>query len=222
MNRYDVIHLPHGIRISNLSPHYNLEIEFNQPNGVLTFLDIHFSHRIGWHEPVIISERDVKQYFDYFENLKIINPRLQYLEVGAGLGGFIPFLAIEWGQRLVSKPIVIDPADYRLMAHMLRYAKELRLGTDIDKRLDELIKRAEIILDPGKVCLVNMKLGEALISTPELQGVSDVVIDLLGPVNYPWTEISGPKSDDRDIENRVLEMEKMLLKSNGLHLFKPD
>lgn len=221
MNQYDITHQPHGVRISNFSPDYTLKIEFNQPNGVLTFLDVHFVHRIG-PELVAISERDIKQYFDYFKELKTINPKFQYLEVGAGLGGFIPFLAVEWNQRLASIPIVIDPADYRLMAHMLRYAKQLNLGADVDKRLNELIQRAEIILDPKKVYLVNRTLGEAIRSMPELQGVADVVIDLLGPVNYPSTEFSGSTAHTADIESLVLEMEKVLLKPNGLHLFKYD
>lgn len=221
MGQYNVIPTPHGVKVHNLSLDYTLEIEFDRPDGVLlTFLDVHFFHRTGGHEPILISERDLKQYFDYFSDLKIINPKFKYLEIGAGLGGFIPFLALEWSQRLESKPIVIDPADYRLMAHMLRYAKELRLGADIDKRLDELIQRAEIILDPEKVYLVNMALGEAIRSMPELQSVADVVIDLLGPVNYPWTEISASTAYQADIENIVLKMEKTLLKPHGKHLFK--
>jgi len=217
MNRYDVEHEPRRVKIHTHSRHYTLEIEFNQPNGMLTFLDVHFFHRTGGLEPIVISERDVKQYFDYFDDLKTINPKLQYLEVGAGLGGFIPYLVNEWSQILTSKPIVIDPADYRLMANMLRYAKQLNLGVGIGKRLDELIKRAEIIIDPGKVYLVNTRLGEALRSVPELQAIADVVIDLLGPVNYPSSEFHG---HDTDIEDRILEMEKILLKPNGIHLFK--
>ena len=62
-----------------------------------------------------------------------------------------------------------------------------------------------------------MTLGQAIRSMPEFQGVADVVIDLLGPVNYPWTEVSDHAAN---IEDRILEMEKMLLKPNGLHLFK--
>lgn len=218
MDRYHSERTPYGVNIHNLSPHYTLEVEFNREAG-RPFLDTHFLFDIRGIRRMLVYERDAQAYLDTFENLPI-NPRFQYAEPGAGLGGFIPFLVREFGQRLTSRPIVIDPVDYALMADMLRYAKELQLGTDINERFNELISRAEIIMDPGKVYLVNMKLGEALRRLPKLKGIADVVIDYQGPANYPETEVSSDLGAGTNIENLVLEMERILLKPSGQHIFK--
>ena len=45
----------------------------------------------------------------------------QYVEIGAGLGEFIP--ALVKNSRLRYKPIVVDPARYDLMAEMFYYFK---------------------------------------------------------------------------------------------------
>jgi len=207
-----------GVKINNPSPNYSLEIEFERRGGRPTFLDIRFFYDMGGPTRMLVYERDAQDYFNNFDKLKL-NPKLQYVDAGAGLAGLVPFLVAKFGQKLVSRPIIIDPVDYNLMSSMLRSAQELNLGTDIDKRLKELTQRTEIILDSEKVYLVNMTLGNAIREIPELKGTADVVIDFLGPSNYPSTEISGSEPS-ADIEGIVLEMERMLLKPDGLHLFK--
>ena len=219
---YGIKRIGNGVRVHNPSPNYTLIVEFDKDKVQIKNIDIRFSLDIGGPEQMVVYERGLSDYllnFGYFR----MDPNFQYLEVGAGLGGFIPFLVNESSQRPVSKPIVIDPANYLLMSQMLEYAKGLDLDAEINEYLDKLMGRAQTILDPQKVHLVNMKLGEALESKPELRGVADVVIDLYGPANYPWTEISGQQGiDNEGLAKRVIEMEKELLKPNGLHLVKSD
>ncbi len=127
----------------------------------------------------------------------------QYVEIGAGLGEFIPTIA---RFSLKKRPIVIDPANYELMLEMFgQMEKYVELPSDQDE-LDKLVRRAKIICDSSKVHLVNSTLGTALREHPELRGIGDVVIECYGP-GYWHTESTEPQ----DING----LEQQLVKAGG-------
>ncbi len=147
-----------------------------------------------------ITGRNHTTYLKERKDLKI-DPNLQYIEVGIGLGGFIPHLVRKFGSNLKHKPIAIDPIDYDAMKTLLRFAlvqKNLRYYTGARRNINEFLKRIDIITNPSKVNFLNMKLSEALANHPEIRNKADAVIDLAGPKIYCETEID-PNEDVRGI-----------------------
>lgn len=132
------------------------------------------------------------------------DPDWQYVEVGAGLGEFIPRL-IE--NELWRKPIVIDPANYELMAEMLHF-----LAPQIDRpyhlaQLQALLERSQLMASSTNIKLLNMTLGEALRRHPEIREQADIVVDNYGP--YYWTETEGSQA------HQIHLLENQLLKEGG-------
>ena len=143
-----------------------------------------------------MTSRDLK---DYPTELSRISD-VQYLEVGAGLGEFIPFAA----EQVCVKPVVIDPANYHLMRRMLREALDFNLSYVIKDRINVVLKRCNTILDPSKVVLFNWTMEEALIKHPELNGIADVVVENWGPTLY-----------DNSLDERVYSSIKKFAKPSG-------
>ena len=67
-----------------------------------------------------ITGRSLDKYAKHFPKLQI-SPKLQYVEVGAGLGALIPSLVSGFDGKL-RPPVIIDPANYLVMKEMLEYA----------------------------------------------------------------------------------------------------
>jgi hypothetical protein len=147
-----------------------------------------------WDRPLVTTGRNHILYpLDIDFN---INPRLQYIEVGAGLGGFIKFICDR--QRDSSpKPVVIDPADYARMEDMLKYC--LDTGTSDREIIEELLERCELLLNKDRVILINKKLDIAIQEHPEILETADVVIDNYGACYY-------------EAKTETERLEKMLLK----------
>ncbi len=129
------------------------------------------------------------------------------VEVGAGLGGFIPALVPSHRGRLV----VIDPLNYVVAQEMLTFARRLPLRDWQRSHVDELIGRCHVYRDQSCVQLVNVPLGEALERMPSLAGSADVVIDYFGPMNYSHATGS---------EDTVEDLERSLLKAGGVLITK--
>ena len=127
----------------------------------------------------IITSRDVEKYLN-LPSMNI-NPLLQYLEVGAGLGEFTPLVV---RNNPINKPIVIDPANYPLMLDLLRSAYKKNLKRELKERIGVLQERCETLLNPHKVNLINLTLEQALEQHPELNGIADVVVDNFGAIHY--------------------------------------
>lgn len=159
-----------------------------------------------------ITNRD----YPYEYPFKLIQINLENLgkvvDVGAGLGGFIPKLV---AQKPKYKPVVIDPANYDLMAEMLEFSRPY-IGSEHLARLDELISRCSTILDSSKVILYNTFLGEALKYNPELRGVADIVVDNFGPSIWPDTE---KYVGNNIVGNNIVELLEMMLLKDGGSLF---
>jgi len=157
-------------------------------------------------EPIYITGKSGYFYESLHEHR--IDSRAQYVEVGAGLGGFIPGLVNIYFGSEFPKPIVIDPADYSVMRDMIHFAKGLdfhySFSDVINDRLSLLEYRCGVYMDSSRVCLVNMNLGDALLAFPGLEGSADFVIENTGPVCYSFTE-----------EEDILKLEERLLKKGG-------
>lgn len=153
---------------------------------------------------LIITGRDIEEYSFFLDKIKI-NPTLQYVEIGAGLGEFTPLIVSEYGDSLKHKPIVIDPADYQVMKDILKYAARIGFGDELDEKFNKWIERCEIISNPNKVTLINSTLENALSQHSWLNGIADVVTDNRGALTY-----RGEKS-----KGHILNFEKNLLKLNG-------
>jgi hypothetical protein len=162
---------------------------------------------------VAITGRSFQQYISERKDLLPILPSHQYVEVGAEIGGFIPEIVT----KLRRKPIIIDPADYAIMRELLSYALSEE-DCDVDARcvLRIFVQRIDIITDPERVTLLNMKLGEAVVRHSEILDCADVLIDLAGPIRYGETEFKlGDKGHNIQevLETRVRQLEKQILKN---------
>lgn len=134
----------------------------------------------------LITLRNIWAYGELVPNLKI-DPTKSYMEVGAGIGGFISHVD-KFLKPSSPRPLVIDPANYALMRDMLNFS----LSTDrVDReRVGELVDRCNLILNPKKVNFVNKKLSDALEQHPELEGTIDVIVDNFGPCHWMGLEES--------------------------------
>ena len=130
---------------------------------------------------LFVTDRNVVEYDPEIVKALPLNPKLQYMETGAGLGEIVPFLATNL--ELEKPIIVIDPLDYTIVKELLERAYDINYDPFISNRLKELIRRCEIILDPNKVKLVNKRLEDVL-DSGELDGIADVLIDHCGGVLY--------------------------------------
>jgi len=129
--------------------------------------------------------------------LKSFDPAKRYIEVGAGLGGFIR-----------EGITIIDPANYKLMAKLIEVALSNVKNRTHVQRLEELSGRCELVLDNSKVKLINRTLGEALREYPDLSEKAEVVIDNDGPINY-W------KNEGCTNHQEIIDMEMRLLTEGG-------
>lgn len=202
--------------IENKSKRYSLNIDtFSRPlSKYFAFQKILFNAQIGGDKKVGITARELDCYRPDIASLDI-NPDCQYLEIGAGLGGFIPHV-VECMRRSSPRPIVIDQADYVLMKEMLQEASMMDLGQEISERLQVLIQRCDLYLDPSKVRLVNTTLGQAVKQHPDLKEVADVVVQESGANLYPLTEkCAGDRVTYEGLERRISRFERYLLKKEG-------
>jgi len=123
------------------------------------------------------------------------------LEIGPGLGEFIPHLV--QNHQFHERPTVIDIADYNRMKMMLEYVSTLgNVNIGLRQKLRTLAQRCDTYLDPSKVNLVNKSLVDALEEHPEYQGLFDIVVDLDGAYLYGKMKSSG--SDVREIEKSLV------------------
>lgn len=207
------------ILLHDKSKYYTLFIGIeNRVNPPLDDFPVEFRVRHGYNEPVSVTCRNKKEYPKEIRELEI-NPVFQYIEVGAGLAEFIPSIISEWNGKLLHMPIIIDPADYQLMQDMLLHAKDIYVDKPVKERLEVILERASIILDPTKVRLVNTTLGQALLRYSWLEEIANVVIDFNGANMYfePYDRCSTGVAN-MELESRMKNLERWLLKPRGVLL----
>ncbi len=165
-----------------------------------------------------ITGRGLDEYFRYYishsKNPFSINPEYQYVDVGAGLGELAPLLVAKL--KVKRKPIIIDPVDYSALRELLGYAlPRFDKKPFLNKQIEELLGRIEIIKNPNEVRLLNMRLGEAVERFPDIHGCADVLVDVAGPITYCETEFR--KGDvlygsKKMLTERVSKLEEKILK----------
>ena len=140
-----------------------------------------------------------------------IDPDHVVVEVGAGLGEFIPKLARNHKGRLT----VIDPFDYVIAQAMLDFAKGLELADWQRLYVEELLERSGVYLDPNRVQLISQPLSGAPEKEPSLIGSADLVVDFYGPMHYSRITVSG-----NSLVSPVKDLERRLLKPSGILVAK--
>lgn len=163
-----------------------------------TDIDLRFKYSLNGKD-MMVTCRDVRWYRRLLQ--VPITGDLQYVEVGAGLGGLVPSLV----RAGAPKPVVIDPVDYGVLERVLSHAL-CRIPQSLQGRADELIARARLLQDAGRVRHVRRLLGEA-VKDPSLMGVADAVVDFYGPCRYAHTKHTGLAG--------ALDLERLLLKPSG-------
>ncbi|MBI2572419.1 hypothetical protein HYV86_01035 [Candidatus Woesearchaeota archaeon] len=132
------------------------------------------------------------------------NPDAQYLEVGAGLGEWVYRLAMSG--KCKHRPIVIDPVDYHVLAHLIEEMVKYIEGNHRSE-LIELQNRVHVYADPNLVDHRKMTLQEAF-EKGGLASCIDVVVDNYGP-SY-WHKWDGCSP---------LAMEKSFLRQEGILIY---
>ncbi|MEK6900097.1 MAG: hypothetical protein AABX05_03150 [Nanoarchaeota archaeon] len=184
----------------------NVEVNV-EPRSTNDYWPVFFSTKDKNDHWVLITGRKISSYDQKVRELQI-DPSLQYLEIGAGMGELTPHIV---KHQPLKKPIVIDPANYLLMMDMLKFAYQLHIDKQLKEKISILHKRCRVITDPDKVNLINGPLEEALSQHPELEGIADVVIDNYGAVLYSGLWASQ--------HQQTITLEKKLLKSDGVHIY---
>jgi len=105
----------------------------------------------------------------------------QLIEVGGGLAELAPSVA----KGAITKPIVIDPLDYKSIQTLLERARKKNICDDNIKLIDILLDRVAMYLDPNAIDLIPLSIQEAYLQYRErLKGVADVVVDVAGAIYY--------------------------------------
>jgi len=200
-------------RVTNSINGYTLEY-FSTSKAKVHFWIPEFGVQVDWDDPVKAKKASIKvtcrDFCEYNRKYreKRLSPDYQYVEVGAGLGGYIHNIIDKFGNELSHRPIIIDPADYSELKQLLIYARGLGMDEALKRRCERLITRCELYQDPRQVDLINLTLHEAFRKRPEIQGIADVVIDFFGARYYgPQVKAHHPLS-----HYPVDELEKRLLK----------
>ena len=200
---FTIKHTGEHLRIKAEPQGYSLIIIDAEP---VDWVSITFDLPLVNDREVMVTGRDIKHYDPQIQDISI-HPSKVYLEVGAGLGEFIPRAA---QQNPVQRPIVIDPVNYALMLEMLECAGRLSLRDDTKRRLQLYQERCRVILNLDKVQLINNTLEDALMQHPELRKTADIVVDHYAAAYHS----QNPET--------TLAMELLLLKPQGkLYSFLP-
>jgi hypothetical protein len=174
----------------------------------------------SYHNKVRVTSRTLSNY-----NVEDFAPQpgKQYVEIGAGLGAFTPWL-VERLEDASPLPIVIDPAPYPDMLRMICQVKRRLRGTMRETAV-ELERRARILLDPRKVQLYRKTLFRATGDHPELRHCADMIVDNVGAIT--WGDVTEVQSE-YDLMNayRLLAKRAATLRASDMshvsHLFPRD
>jgi len=206
--------LGYGLTLFDKSNSYLLVIKKEEIQGDLgrIYFMIPSPCKIIKDTRIPVTARDT---YEYPPQLFPIKTNYRYIEVGAGLSGFIPEII---SRSLNSKPIVIDIFNYNAGYNLLEVAHK-NSSLDQKKSIEKLMDRCKLITDPSRVNLINCSLGSAIKANPWLIGTADVVIDYCGPNAYPETEwhnrIDTKKKIEEQLKSKVRHLEKLLLNKGG-------
>ncbi len=140
------------------------------------------------------------------------NPSFSIVEIGAGLGELIPFLA---ERQPAPSLTVIDPADYTHMLGMIEEAivraDEMELSEAVQQRLAELRRRCLLYMDATRVRLLNMPLSWALEEVPSIHQEFNVIVDCCGSALYSHVDMGSEfRIDTKNSIKRVIDLQGQL------------
>ena len=216
VENYQIEENQERIRVIDPISNYKLIIEKQSGHQQISFITPFPNNQMGERE-MVVTGRDLLAYpntKDIFD----VNPRLQYVEIGPGLGGFIPYVVSQLVGTGAPLPIAIDPVNYFLLGRMLSFAKtDLGLWQEALDRIDVFLERQRCMINPSKVRLINKTLGQAFGVHPELDGIADVAVDNLGPSYHYHTEVYPEERflSGEDGSSEVICLEMRLLKTQG-------
>jgi len=185
------------------------------PKDSSSFSGKHFYFRYGpdKHGVPTVTGRDLSEHNDSTrEYVKNFEPNHQIIELGPGLGEFLPALRSAGLRR---KPIAIDFVDYVLLERMLTEIKP-RVGNPEHRReLQGLIDRARFYQNEENVDLRNQSFQEAL-KDSSLYNSADVVVDNCGPnIWNKMVQVKGRKMKIRTAEKNLLRESGLLISGQG-------
>ncbi len=152
-------------------------------DGPFDFAHTSFHSKPDINRGLWITARDFQEYDPDIRN-HMVYPAYQYIDVGAGLGEFIPRLVKTFESKLENLPLIIDPANYDAMQGLLDFSLTLDTGIRMKEKLSRLNERCRLITDPRIIRLINLTLEEALKQHNEILGIADIVIDNAGASQY--------------------------------------
>lgn len=154
--------------------------------------------------PTHVTDRDVEGYRRYPQS-----PGFQYIEIAAGLGGFIPHMVRRYGKRLKNSPIVIDPVSYETMDPMLSFALDGRMPENVEARLRILLDRCSIYMDKQVIRHIELPVHDAIEKHPEIHHLGDVVVH-----NWAGADLWGEQMTDDELFRKYSfsEIEQILKK----------
>jgi hypothetical protein len=193
------------LRITDRESHYNLDIDKRADpkrfeSVVLCLLS---SNMIV--KKLYITGRNLEEYSPNIREHHL-NPNLRYLEVGPGLGEFLPNLVNNLGEKLKYPPIGIEPANYFSIRGLLCRALEEELNPDLRNKIICLKDRCDFFLKGKNLILVEERLTDALRKNAWLFGIADIVVDHVAASFYMHPKL------------KAEELEKKLLKPGGIFL----
>ena len=197
MEKYSVFEEPNHIKIIDTDSTSALNITLVDTSKYIIdpcHISVHYAFSLK--KSAFVTGRNIEDYDSDIRDL-MINPELQYIEVGAGMGEFIPLVTMSNPKHL---PIVIDPINYETIKGLLQYSLTFNLK-DMQKRVKKLLDNCNIITNPKKVRLINTTLDYAILDEENL-GIADIVVDNVGASHY---------GDYK----KVWELERKLLNPSG-------
>jgi hypothetical protein len=172
----------------------------------------------------VISSRSLEQYLVMMPGFQV-DPRKQLIEVGAGLSESV----VRWADLAANltvkgpKPVVIDPANYPLMAEMvdvaIGFAPEEEHFFQVLNTLKDIQHRCAVILDPARVTLLSVNLQEAPRVYPTLKRSADVVVDCYAAATYIPVCFDKPNvtAQRQTARKKLFDLERSFLRPNGQH-----
>jgi hypothetical protein len=151
---------------------------------------VKFHYRMpGIEEELLVSSRSITEY-----DVPPFNPvsTHQYVEIGAGVGEFTPWLVSVMPDG--PRPIIIDPAPYGILLLELQECKPFLRNEHQIKKADVIEQRLKTILDPLKVRLYQKTLVNAIREHLELWQCADFIVDHAGAIE--WGKITERLTDE--------------------------
>lgn len=180
------------------------------PNNPIKIAYKHNSTYLGPHSKnldfLYITSRSIDLYPDLLRTRNYQREE-QIIEIGAGLGGLIPFVAEKQYRNNGLRPIIIDPIDYSKIKTMLEKNLDSKKFLEQKKYIEVMIERCNSLEDSSKVRHIMKPFPKALEEDSSLEGIADIVVDQFASAHY----LEGTFSNNlKDYDFRCMEVKKQI------------